>query len=185
MGNAIDAIDEKLVLRIKNGDIAAFEILVKRYQKRLFYFVYRLTRDFGVSEEIVQDTFLNLYKTFDRVDTQKKFSPYIFQIAKNVAFSYLRKHKKEISLNEELAQDSETVYEKLIRSDMVNLVRAKLNELSLPNRRIIMLYYFEDLSYNQIRKKLKLPLNTVKTRLRRAKLELKGLFNTSIDYGNA
>jgi RNA polymerase sigma-70 factor (ECF subfamily) len=182
MGNATD---EKLVLKIKDGDLTAFEILVKRYQKRLFYFVYRLTRDFSVSEEIVQDAFLNLYKTIDRVDTRKKFPPYIFQIAKNIAFSYLRKHKKEISLNEEVAGTSESVYEKLIRSDVVNLVRAKLNELSLRDRQIIMLYYFEDLSYNQMQKKLKLPLNTVRTRLRRAKIELLKLFNTSIDYGNA
>lgn len=180
-----NATDENLVLMIKDGDIAAFEILVKHYQKRLFYFVHRFTRDFGVSEEIVQDTFLNLYKTIDRVNTRKKFSPYIFQIAKNLTFSYLRKHKKEIPLNEGITEESETIYEKLIRNETVNLVRAKLDKLSLRDRRIIMLYYFEDLSYNQIQKKLKLPLNTVKTRLRRAKMEMLRLFNTSIDYGNA
>lgn len=173
------ASDENLVLRIKEGDISAFEILVRRYQKKLYLFVYRITEDSGLAEEVIQDAFLNLYKTIERVDTTRKFSSYIFQIAKNTAISYLRKRKIAISLKEviEVAGEDETVYEKLVRKDTVNLLRQKLDKLPFTCRQVIMLYYFEDLSYNQIQKKLKLPLNTIKTRLRRAKLELLKLFD--------
>lgn len=168
--------DEELIEKVKKGEILAFEILVLRYQDKLCAFVYRITKDWGLAEEAVQDTFINIYKTIERIDSSKKFSSYIFQIAKNTAISYLRKIKKDISLNDKVTcSEDETIYEKLARKEEINKLHKKLENLPGRYLRMIMLYYFHDLSYKEMQEKLKLPLNTIRTQLRRAKVELKKL----------
>ncbi len=167
--------DEALVSKIQEGDVLAFEILVKRYQRRLFSFVFRIVYDAHAAEEVVQDTLFGAYKTIDRVDVTKKFSSYLFTIAKNTAISYLRRRKQTVSLKniEEQAQEEETLYKGLIEAEKQHRVREALRALEEKYRRVIALYYFDDLSYEEISQKLKLPVNTVRTHLLRAKKKLK------------
>ncbi len=167
--------DEALVSKIQQGDVLAFEILVKRYQRRLFSFVFRIVYDAHAAEEVVQDVLFGAYKTIHRVDTTKKFSSYLFVIAKNTAISYLRRKKHTVSLDviEEQATDEETFYENLVEAEQKHRVKEAMNQLEDTYSRIITLYYFDDLSYEEISRKLKLPVNTVRTHLLRAKKKLK------------
>lgn len=166
--------DEQLVQEIQQGDVLAFEMLVKRYQRRLFSFVFHILYDVHAAEEVVQDTLFGAYKTIYRVDTTKKFSSYLFTIAKNTAISYLRRQKQTISLSEieEQASEEETLYEELIEAEKQHRVRESLHALEEKYRRVITLYYFNDLSYEEISQKLKIPVNTVRTHLLRAKQRL-------------
>lgn len=167
--------DEELVRSIQQGDVLAFEILVKRYQRRLFSFVFHIIYDVHAAEEVVQDALFSVYQSIDRVDVAKKFSSYLFTIAKNTAISYLRRQKQTVSLGEieELASEEETLYEELIEAEKQHRVRQSLLALEEKYRRVISLYYFDDLSYEEISQKLKLPVNTVRTHLLRAKQQLK------------
>jgi len=165
--------DEKLVRQIQLGDIEAFEILVKRYQERLLNFVFRIIRDGMKAEEVVQDTFLNLYKTIERVDTSKKFSSYLFQIAKNLSFSYLRKRKRELPLKEAIFLEDKGIYEKYFEFEDGSILKKAVSGLEEKYQKPLSLYYFEDLSYKKISRILAIPLNTVKTRIKRAKALLK------------
>lgn len=171
--------DEALVADIQQGDVLAFEILVKRYQRRLFSFVSHIIYDAHAAEEVVQDALFDTYKTIDRVDTTKKFSSYLFTIAKNKAISYLRRMKHAVSLDatQEQADEEETIYEHLVEAEKNHRVKDAIDALEEKYRRVITLYYFDDLSYEEISKKVKLPVNTVRTHLFRAKGALRKILN--------
>jgi RNA polymerase sigma factor (sigma-70 family) len=166
--------DNALITEIKSGNVLAFEILVKKYQDRLLSFVEGRCHDRALSEEIVQDTFLKLYKTIDRVSPKHKFSSYLFQIAKNTTFDYQRKLKPTVPLIDAAYQTTgESMEENLHRKLEQGKTKKAISDLKKPQRQIIRLYYFDELSYKEISHKLSLPLNTVKTNLSRAKKALR------------
>lgn len=166
--------DEELVLRIREGEITAFELLIRRYQNKLIRFVMRLVWDHHTAEEVVSDTFFAVYRYVNRIDIQKKFTTYLFEIAKNTAISALRKKKQTLSLTaiDDFAAD-EFIYEYVAQREKKAQIAKAIAHLDLRYQRVIRLYYFDDLSYEQIGRILKLPVNTVRTHLRRAKDELK------------
>src|SRR5579859_1664277 len=96
----MEELDESLIKRVQDGDVSAFKTIVKRYQRPLFSFVFRIMHDEHVSEDVVQETFFKIYKAIDRIDINRKFSTFAFEVAKNSAISYLRKIKKQVSIND-------------------------------------------------------------------------------------
>ncbi len=168
--------DEALVVAIQQGDVFAFEHLVKRFQKRLHSFVLHVVHDDQMAQDVVQESFISLYKTIDRVDTSKKFSTYVFSIARNTAISHLRTLKKQVSLEDVvLLDEDESLYENLVAAERSQTVRKALSHLEEKYRRVIRLYYFDDLSYEEIGRTIRLPVNTVRTHLFRAKEALRKL----------
>lgn len=166
--------DEELIREIKTGNVLAFELLVKKYQERLINFVNNIIKDETFSEDVVQETFISVYKTIDRVDLKKKFSSYIFQIAKNTGISYLRRKRMTMPLNEALSSaSSEGPEEHFERLEKRDITQKAVGKLENKYKEIIRLYYFHELSYREITKKLRMPLGTVKTNLLRAKSALK------------
>lgn len=171
--------DNQLVEQIKEGNILAFEELVRRYQRRLLSFAYRITHDEQAAEDVVMEALFNLYKTIDHVDTTRKFSSYIYSIAKNTAISFLRKQKHEVSLDETIIGEvDETMYEHLAREDERDRIARAVKTLDKRYQNVIDLYYFKDLSYVEVGKKLHIPINTVRTHLLRAKEALKKVLDT-------
>lgn len=175
--------DEQLVRAIQEGDVLAYETLIKRYQHGLFFFVLRIVHDDAIASDVVQNSLVKVYEIIDRIDTKKKFSTFVFEIAKNAAISELRKRKHDISLEEivDFAEE-ESFVEELYQADLENQVRNIVKHLPPKYRAVITLYYFEELSYEEIGRKLRLPINTVRTHLKRAKEQLKKLLQP---YENA
>ena len=166
--------DGELVRAIQEGDIPAFEELVKRYQRGLFAFVHRILENEDDAYEVVQDTFFQIYKTIERVDPERKFSTYAFEIAKNTSISVLRKRKRTVSLEmAEDIEDDESLLERVSRADDSVFIRRKIEQLPEKYKSVITLYYFDDVSYEEISQTLGLPVNTVRTHLKRAKSILK------------
>ena len=159
-----EKMDEILVREVQEGNILAFEEIVRRYQKRLIWFVTRIVHDQARAEEICQDAFFKTYQVIDRVDPSKKFSTFLFEIAKNKAIDEIRKTKREVPL-QDIAVEEKLVDETGIREAVEKLPKAY--------REPVKLYYFSDLSYQEISRKLGMPINTVRTHLRRAKERLK------------
>lgn len=166
--------DKKLILAIRQGDILAFEALVKRYQQKLLVFTLRIINNEADAEEVVQDTFVKVYGLIDRVDLEQKFSTYLFEIAKNGAISRLRQVRANLPLEKaySVAVADETV-EKLIRAEDAHKVRRAIKRLPARHGRALGLYYFNDLSYQEIAHKIGVPLNTVRTYIHRAKQALR------------
>lgn len=166
--------DEQLVRQIQDGNIFVFETLVKRYQRKLYLFVFYMLREDQASQDVVQDSLISLYKTIDRVDTSKKFSAYMFSITRNMTLSYLRKLKKSVSLEKiKEFQEEESLYENFVLTEQNSILSKALSTLSAIHQQVIRLYYFSDLSYEEISKSVHMPVNTVRTHLRRAKEHLR------------
>lgn len=167
----LDDID--LIKRIQNGDVLAFEVVVKRYQQVLFTFVRRIVRDDAPAEDITQEVLFKMYTRIDQIDLTKKFSTYLFEIAKNKSIDYLRTKKHMISIDDvELIDEDVSLYDLLVIQDAQTHIAELINSLPKQYQTVITMYYFEDLSYEEIAQKLSLPINTVRTHLRRAKAAL-------------
>lgn len=175
--------DEELVIHIKRGDVLSFEELVKRYQRRLFSFVVHIVHDRHTAEEVVEDTLFAVYRTIDQIDTSKKFASYLFTIAKNTAISRLRQLKKHVSLEaiEHMAANDASVYDNLILAEQRRSIRTAMQRLEEKYRTVIRLYYFDDLSYEEISRKLHLPINTIRTHLSRAKKSLREILHYEVN----
>lgn len=166
--------DEELVREVQEGSVSAFESLVSRYQGKLHSFVTYLIRDPAAAHDVVQEAFISLYKTIDRIDTGKKFSSYLFSITRNLSISYLRKTRIHVSLDQALHVASPESPEKdLVQKDETLRIEAAMDAIDQKFKKVISLYYYDNLSYEEIGKLLRIPVNTVRTHLRRAKNALK------------
>lgn len=162
--------DEKLVALVKEGDIASYEELVRRYLKPLSSYAYRVVGSRALAEEAVSDALFSVYKTIDRIDTKKKFSSYVFAVTRNSAISLVRREKQGLPLNEDvLTADDTEVYERMVQKDTEREIRQAVSALPPKYKSVVQLYYFHEISYSEIGKRLQIPVNTVRTHLNRAK----------------
>ena len=172
--------DEKLILRFQEGDINAYNELVKRYKDRLLNFVLRYFNNVEQAEDVVQDTLIKLYTHASYYKNVAKFSTWIFTIAKNNALTELRKNKRkktdslwtddgqviDINSNEE-SLDSKVQNE--IAIDQLNKF---LDEIPENFRMAVVLRDFQELSYEEISKILEIPIGTIKSRINRGRIQL-------------
>src|SRR5262249_52369709 len=102
-----DDSDESLMLRYRDGDVRAFELLVNRHRKPLFNFILRFVRDTAQAEDVTQETFLRLVKGADAYERQAKFTTWLYTIARNLCVDAARrgKHRKAASLDAPLGED--------------------------------------------------------------------------------
>ena len=177
--------DEKLIKKFQNGEVNAYNELVKRYKDRLLNFIYRFLNDIDRSEDLVQDTLIKLYTHKDSYKEVAKFSTWLYTIAANLARTELRKIKRRKTFSvSELSNDDR---EYIISSDASdqskdyltkNFQKKIQNALAqLPNdfKTIIILRDIQELSYDEISKIVELPLGTVKSRINRGRLKLQKL----------
>ena len=172
--------DEKLILRFQEGDINAYNELVKRYKDRLLNFVLRYFNNVEQAEDVVQDTLIKLYTHASYYKNVAKFSTWIFTIAKNNALTELRKNKRKktdslwtedgqiIDINsKEDSLDSKVQNE--IAIDQLNKF---LDEIPENFRMAVVLRDFQELSYEEISKILEIPIGTIKSRINRGRIQL-------------
>ncbi len=175
--------DKQLIQNFLAGDEAAFEQLVDRYLKPLFNFVFHLTRDKNMAEDIVQEVFVKIWKNISKFDRSKKFSTWIFAIAKNASFDWLKK-KKAIPFvafeNEqgnilEYIEDENALHSNALLQSMDNIKDAEnyLNSLSPQLKTILLLHHQQGFSLIEIAEIFGLPTNTIKSKYRRAVLFLR------------
>lgn len=177
--------DEQLVEKLQQGDEFALSELIKRYQSKLFFYVVKLIGSKDDAEDVVQETFLKVYQNIQSFDLTRKFSSWIYRIAHNQAINLAKKrsrvqaveginldwyveHEKEV--HDFLADDSR----KELSADMMKLI----DDLRLEYREVLVLYYFEEKSYEEISDILQIPVATVGAWLNRAKGQLKKKLTT-------
>lgn len=165
--------DIELVKRVQAGEIPAYEELVNRYEAKLLRFLRRYTKEESIAEEVVQDALFKIYKNINRIDERKGFAGYLYAVTRNEMMTRFRKEKLVLPLfDDTVGVSGEDLYEEIDKKDKQNMVRKAMGELKEKQRRIIELYFFEELSYKRIGELLGVPLNTIKTNLRRAKSAL-------------
>lgn len=174
--------DEELIEKFQNGDIYAFEQIVKRYKNQLLNFAYRFLGDIEDSEDIVQETFLRIFRKRNAYKNIAKFSTWIYTITGNLAKTELRRKKKRKLFSISSLGYDEKDYElpDLRRGpeekadSVVNeeIIQKAIDVLSPKFKEVIILRDIQELSYEEISKILKIPLGTVKSRVNRARLKL-------------
>jgi len=162
--------DEKLIELYLKGDARSLDVLIERYLKMIYRFVYRNIGSLPDAEDITQEVFLKMWKNLRKFDLNKSFKPWIFQIAKNASIDFLRK-KKTLPLPEfEIADKSHNSLEKLSDKNTVALL---MERLSYRERVVINMRHNDGLNFREIAKILKEPINTVKSRYRRGIMNLR------------
>ncbi|MGB9883210.1 MAG: RNA polymerase sigma factor [Microgenomates group bacterium] len=173
--------DEQLVEKIKI-DKDLFEILIDRYQKKLEKYVFYLINRKDELDDIVQEIFIKVFINLNSFNTKKKFSSWFFRIAHNQVVNFFKKYKKTLSLKDQLKiiADDKDIEEEIEKKEIEKILKKCLDKISLDYKEIILLYYFENLSYEEISDTLKIPPGTVATKLSRAKKFLKKLCQNKI-----
>ena len=171
--------DEELALLVQQGMEDPFGILMDRYTQKLLRYGKKFISRHDNIEDIVQDVFIRVYRNIQSFNTNLKFSPWIYRIAHNAFVNHLRKIDKEpllvfdfdALLNHPIYEDP-TIKEKENEEIRVLLDKG-LKQLPSAYREVLVLYYFEDLSYQEIADVLHVPTGTVGIRLKRAREILK------------
>lgn len=160
------------MLAFSHGDSSAFEELFTRYHRRIFAFLRRRLVDQSRAEELTQETFLALIRAAFRYKPRALFRTYIYAIA----FKILRDDRRKTAFRSFFLgsnEKSELAPDLPKNNDEILWLRQALSRLDATDREILLLREFERLSYLEIADLLKLPLNTVRSRLFRARLSLR------------
>ncbi|CUU08086.1 RNA polymerase sigma-70 factor, ECF subfamily [Candidatus Thermokryptus mobilis] len=173
--------DIELVKQALNGNDSAYTELMNRYKKKVEIIVSRLVKKEFDVEDLVQEIFTKAFTSLSTFKSEFSFSTWLYKIATNHCIDYIRKRKISIySLDEELELEEDTVHREipdwsktpdyeLLRKEKKEIIHQAINSLPEHYRKVIILRHFEDKSYEEIAKELKLPIGTVKVHLFRAR----------------
>ena len=181
--------DLELVRACQKGDVDAFEVLVKRYEKRMFNTAYRMTSDYEEAADVVQDGFLAAYRAIGKFRGDASFSTWLTAIIVNHARNRLKQmhtHQRHegVSIDDPVetpegpvpfqpASSEASAEERLQRKEVQEKVQECVKTLDEEYRAVLVLRDIQGFSYDEIRDILKIPDGTVKSRLFRARDAMK------------
>jgi RNA polymerase sigma-70 factor (ECF subfamily) len=167
--------EAKIIAAICSGDADQYAGLVERYHIGLIIHCERLVKDRDDAEDIAQRAFIKAYEKIAVFDpSHARFSTWLYKIATNMALDFLRANKRQLPTETEDIETLSPVYLTAEKDEQVREVRAAVAVLMPPEQRqAIQLYYWEGKSYQTIAKEMDVPINTVKSWLHRAKLQLR------------
>jgi RNA polymerase sigma-70 factor (ECF subfamily) len=171
-GSSQQVADEWLVLQSQDGDARAFDLLVSRWQERLWRHARRLVRDDAAAWDVLQEAWMSMLKNLRRLEDPRAFSPWAYRIVTLRSMDHLRRGKRQKRLVEEQRRACTPQQTNEVDDDVEEL-RLALDELSFEQRAIISLHYKEELGVERISEILDIPAGTVKSRLHRARAALK------------
>ncbi|MFN6127935.1 MAG: RNA polymerase sigma factor [Planctomycetota bacterium] len=172
--------EEELIQLALDGQSAAFETLVRRYQDRLYTAMISIVGNTDEAEDVVQEAFIQAYLKLDTFQQNSRFFTWIYRIAFNFALARRRRNRGVLSLDEsrentgsEPVSNGESPDDRLSRNEDVQLVHHAVALVSEDHRSILVLREMEDLAYEEIADVLGISIGTVRSRLNRARAALK------------
>jgi RNA polymerase sigma-70 factor (ECF subfamily) len=177
--------DEALIAAIAAGDQRAMRTLYDRHHVRVFRFATRLVGDAATAEDVVSETFMDVWRQADRFEGRSAVTTWIMSIARFKALS-VRRRRQEIDLDEKLAEtiadQSSTPEQAVLEMDRSAQLRACLTQLSPDHREIVDLVYYHDKTIEEVAEIVGVPKNTVKTRMFYARKRLAQLLARYCDF---
>ena len=172
-----EARDEELFLKFLDGEKDMFAALVKRYERPLTNFIYRLLGNKAEAEDVFQETFLRVYEKGGRFKGERKFRPWLYKIALNLARSSLRKRHRRRRLENAAARDLAEVNfsstHETERMETAAIIKKAVGRLPPRQKEVFVLYQYQGLSYQEIAQVLNRKLGTVKSQMHFALKNLK------------
>jgi len=180
-------LDEATILaQARDGDTAAFGELIRRYEAKIFRLAQHITQNREDAEDVLQETFLKAYEHLDQFQGNSKFYTWIVRIAVNQALMKLRKRKsdKSVSIDETIDTGEDTVAREIAawdedpeqrysREELNKILETAIDSLAPPYRAVFLLRDVDDLSTEETAEALDLSIPAVKSRLLRARLQLR------------
>jgi RNA polymerase sigma-70 factor (ECF subfamily) len=189
----VSADDHRLIAECLQGRTAAFGELVCRYQDRLYNTVYRLLDHAQDAQDVVQEAFLNAYQSLDTFKGDSQFYTWLYRIAFNTAVSLKRKQRVTLSMRAAGAESGEVEPRDasefsqpeaaLERLEEGHRIQRALNRLSAEHRAVLIMKDMEGQKYETMAEILQVPIGTIRSRLHRARLELRDLLSQEEERG--
>jgi RNA polymerase sigma-70 factor (ECF subfamily) len=179
MGKKLQKSDEELMLNVRKGDMAAFEALYDRYQKRLFHFILRFAGQRSLAEDILQETFLRLLIRRKSYRKGSRFSTYLFTIARNLCLDALKSWERRhllLSQEEEIerAADKSKGPDKILEeTETAKIIQNAIEALPADQREVLILNKYSALAYDEIARIVNSTPAAVKQKAYRAMQSLK------------
>ena len=186
---AVHEHENQLIQLVREGDLSAWGELIRIHQDRLYNSIVRVVGHPDRARDVVQDTFIQAIENISRFDGKSQFSTWLYRIAFNRAMSIYRKHKSEVSLevarenagDETMADSQDQPEDRVLQSELVEEVHQALEQLSAEHRAVIVLREIEGCEYEQIAEILEVSLGTIRSRLHRARSEMRRLLRGYFD----
>ncbi len=171
--------DLELMLRVRDGDAASFEVLLRRYRLPLVGYFRRMVRDQAQAEDLAQEVFLRVYKSRERYQPDARFTTWLYRIATNLALNAIRDRRDEISGTSDPDDEGAAVLERfvdpgpsaeqrLVQRDRARLIRQSVEALPDNQRAAVILHKYQEVDYRQIAGILSVSESAVKSLLFRA-----------------
>jgi RNA polymerase sigma-70 factor (ECF subfamily) len=170
--------DAVLMVNVREGDSASFELLLHRHRTSVVNHLYRLTRDRSVAEELAQDVFVRIYRSRARYQPEAKFTTWLFRITTNVALNWRRDTRREAGqfrLDDpdagrmaEIRDGTEPIDECMIRDTQAQEIRAAVETLPPKQLAAVLMHKYEGMDYAQIASVLNCSVGALKSLLFRA-----------------
>jgi RNA polymerase sigma-70 factor (ECF subfamily) len=181
--------ENQLIQLVREGDLSAWGELIQIHQDRLYNSILRVVGHRDRARDVVQDAFIQAIENISRFDGKSRFFTWLYRIAFNRAMSMYRKHKLEVSLDvarenagdETMATSQDQPEDRVLHSELVDEVHQALEQLSGEHRAVIVLREIEGCEYEQIAEILDISLGTVRSRLHRARAEMRRLLRGYFD----
>ncbi len=178
----LEKTDEQLAFLTQMGNVDAFGFLIEKYEDKIKRYIKRMVQGQEEQNDISQDVFLKAFKNIQGFNTKQKFSPWVYRIAHNETVNYLRKKKPLPLFDFDVFLPHYNIGKEDIENEadkklMLPKMEQYLNELNFKHKEVLLLYYFQELSYQEIADVLKIPIATVGVRIKRAKQAIQKIIN--------
>ncbi|ARV10450.1 RNA polymerase [Winogradskyella sp. PC-19] len=170
--------DNQLITRVLDGDHHAYGQLVNRYKDLVFTLALRMLKHREEAEEVAQDAFIKVYRSLDKFKGDSKFSTWIYKVTYNTCLDNIKKNKKylnNVPIDDFTFNKLETIdnaLEGMIKAEKTAVIKQSINMLPSEDSYILTLYYFEELSLEEMTKIIDASSNTIKVKLFRARKKL-------------
>lgn len=174
---------ENIIARARRGDADAFEQLVAAYRDQVFRLALRMCGSEADADEVAQEAFLSAWKGLPNFRGDSQFSTWLYQLTSHAAIDLMRREKRQIAAEDitgvSAPDPAPGPQQQAERSEQRQAVRDAIMQLTPEYRQIVVLRFLEELSYEEIGAMLTLPSGTVKSRLNRARAQLKEILSRS------
>jgi len=179
--------DEQVMLEFQSGNELAFNELEQRFRERLYHFLIKYTHQHEDTEDLVQETFIRLYRSRNAYEPVARFSTWLFTIASNLMRTHFRKHGKAsfTYIDDETKEDANNIQlvecalnpEELTHASLTSqIIQSKLAQLGADYSDLLYLRELKEFSYEEIASAVNLPMGTVKSRINRGRTKLQEIF---------
>lgn len=188
--NINDCSDQELLVSFRNNNELALDVLIRRYERRVYSYVLMMVRRAHIAEDIVQDTFIKVVKSLreNAYSDENKMLPWIMRIAHNLVIDHFRRCKKQGEVYS--ADHEESIFnsarfsennaeQNMVYAQVMSDVRELIDKLPMEQREVVLLRYYGDLSFKEIAELTQVSINTALGRMRYAIINMRKVIDSS------